>query len=81
MAAAPGRRIPGTVDPAEMALRIVLGQQVAVARQFNPAEAITRTDARPWTDRDGNGLPFDGDGNLQFNELGTSVPDNLTPTG
>jgi hypothetical protein len=53
--------------------RYVAGQQVAVARQFNPAEAITRTDTRAWTDRDGNGLPFDADGNLQFNELATSV--------
>jgi Carboxypeptidase regulatory-like domain len=53
--------------------RYVAGQQVAVARQFNPAEAVTRTDARPWTDVDGNGLPFDVNGNLQLNELGTST--------
>jgi hypothetical protein len=53
--------------------RYMAGQQVAVARQFNPAESLTRTDARPWTDLDGNGLPFDNNGNLQFNELGTST--------
>jgi hypothetical protein len=53
--------------------RYVAGQQVAVARGFNPAEALTRTDTRPWTDRDGNGLPFDNAGRLQFDELATSV--------
>jgi hypothetical protein len=53
--------------------RYMAGQQVAVAREFNPAEALTRTDARPWTDLDGNGLPFDANGALQFNELGTST--------
>ncbi|MFW7414816.1 AlkA N-terminal domain-containing protein [Demequina sp. SO4-18] len=31
VAAAPGSRIPGTVDPAEMLVRAVLGQQVSVA--------------------------------------------------
>jgi AraC family transcriptional regulator of adaptative response / DNA-3-methyladenine glycosylase II len=31
VAAAPGRRVPGTVDGAELALRIVLGQQVSTA--------------------------------------------------
>jgi hypothetical protein len=53
--------------------RYVAGQQVAVARGFNPAESLTRADARPWTDLDGNGLPFDANGNLQLNELGTST--------
>jgi hypothetical protein len=53
--------------------RYMAGQQVAVARQFNPAESLTRTDARPWTDLDGNGLPLDANGNIQFNELGTST--------
>ena len=51
--------------------RYVAGQQVAVARQVNPAEALSRTDTRPWTnDIDGNGLPLDANGNIQFNELG-----------
>ncbi|NHC15772.1 bifunctional transcriptional activator/DNA repair enzyme AdaA, partial [Motilibacter deserti] len=31
VAAAPGLRVPGTVDPAEIAVRAVLGQQVSVA--------------------------------------------------
>jgi hypothetical protein len=54
--------------------RYVAGQQVAVARQINPVEALGRTDTRPWTnDIDGNGLPFDDNGNIQFNELGVST--------
>jgi hypothetical protein len=53
--------------------RYVNGQQVAVARNINPAEALSRTDVRPWTDLDGNGLPLDANGNIQLNELGTSV--------
>jgi AraC family transcriptional regulator, regulatory protein of adaptative response / DNA-3-methyladenine glycosylase II len=31
VAAVPGRRVPGTADPAELALRALLGQQVSVA--------------------------------------------------
>ena len=54
--------------------RYVAGQNVAVARQVNPVEALSRTDVRPWTnDIDGNGLPLDANGNIQFNELGTST--------
>ena len=56
--------------------RYVNGQQVAVARQINPVEALSRTDVRPWTDLDGNGLPLDANGNIQFNELGTSTATN-----
>jgi Carboxypeptidase regulatory-like domain len=55
------------------AARYVAGQNVAVARQINPVEALSRTDVRPWTDLDRNGLPLDADGNIQFNELGTST--------
>jgi hypothetical protein len=53
--------------------RYVAGQQVAVARQVNPVEGLSRTDVRPWTDLDGNGLPLDANGNIQFNELTTST--------
>lgn len=31
VASAPGRRLPGTVDAAELAIRVVLGQQISVA--------------------------------------------------
>src|SRR5919108_1215607 len=55
------------------AARYVAGQNVAVARNINPVEALGRTDTRPWTDLDGNGLPLDANGNIQFNELGTST--------
>jgi hypothetical protein len=57
--------------------RYVAGQQVAVARQANPVEVLTRLDTRPWTDRDGNGLPFDAAGNIQLTELSASA---ATPT-
>ena len=57
--------------------RYVAGQQVAVARDANPVEVLTRSDTRPWRDLDANGLPFDANGNIQFNELSPSA---ATPT-
>jgi hypothetical protein len=57
--------------------RYVAGQQIAFANQVNPIGALTASDTRPWTDRDGNGLPLDAAGNIQFNELAPSVS---TPT-
>ena len=53
--------------------RYVAGQQIAVANQVNPVDALTATDTRPWTDLDGNGLPLDANGNIQFNELTNST--------
>jgi AraC family transcriptional regulator of adaptative response / DNA-3-methyladenine glycosylase II len=46
--AAPGRRVPGCADPAEIAVRAVLGQQVSVA--------AARTQAGRLTDRAGERL-------------------------
>jgi len=57
--------------------RYVAGQQVYVADDVNPVSALSITDRRPWTDLDHNGLPFDSNGNIQFNELGAST---TTPT-
>jgi hypothetical protein len=57
--------------------RYVAGQQIAVANANNPVTALGLTDERPWTDADGNSLPFDAAGNIQFNELGQSTQ---TPT-
>lgn len=57
--------------------RYVAGQQVAVARQGNPVEVLTRLDTRTWRDLDGNGLPFDANGNIQLNEL-TASPASAT---
>jgi AraC family transcriptional regulator of adaptative response / DNA-3-methyladenine glycosylase II len=51
--AAPGRRIPGTVDPAEMALRIVLGQQVTVAAAGTLAARLVAAAGEPVDDPDG----------------------------
>jgi AraC family transcriptional regulator, regulatory protein of adaptative response / DNA-3-methyladenine glycosylase II len=45
----PGRRVPGCVDPAEIAVRAVLGQQVSVA--------AARTQAGRLTERCGEPLP------------------------
>src|SRR6185436_15517650 len=39
--------------------------------------ALTASDTRPWTDADGNRLPFDANGNIQLNELANSAS---TPT-
>jgi len=49
VAGAPGRRVPGCVDPAEIAVRAVLGQQVSVA--------AARTQAARLTERCGERLP------------------------
>ena len=49
VAAAPGRRVPGCVDAAEIAFRAVLGQQVSVA--------AARTQAARLTERCGEPLP------------------------
>ena len=57
--------------------RYVAGQQIAVANQVNPVTALSLSDTRRWTDRDGNGLPLDANGNIQFNELADSTS---TPT-
>ena len=61
--------------------RYVAGQQIAVADDINPVSALSITDRRPWTNLDDridfNGLPLDTNGNIQFNELGTST---ATPT-
>lgn len=57
--------------------RYVAGQAIAFANQVNPIGALTATDTRIWTDVDGNGLPLDNAGNIQFNELANSAS---TPT-
>src|SRR5687768_3883702 len=57
--------------------RYVAGQQIAFADEVNPINSLTASDVRPWTDRDGNGLPFTGGGNIQFDELS---PSPSTPT-
>jgi hypothetical protein len=57
--------------------RYVAGQAIAFANQVNPIGALTASDTRVWNDLDGNGLPLDAAGNLQFNELTNSAS---TPT-
>jgi hypothetical protein len=57
--------------------RYVAGQAIAFANQVNPIGALTATDTRTWRDLDGNGLPLDANGNIQFNELTDSAS---TPT-
>jgi AraC family transcriptional regulator, regulatory protein of adaptative response / DNA-3-methyladenine glycosylase II len=53
VADSPGRRIPGTVDPAEMALRIVLGQQVSVAAAGTLAARLAVAAGEPVDDPEG----------------------------
>jgi hypothetical protein len=43
----------------------------------NPISALTALDTRVWRDLDGNGLPLDASGGIQFNELTNSA---ATPT-
>lgn len=47
VAAAPGARLPGGPDPAEMALRVVLGQQVSTAAAATQAGRLVRALGRP----------------------------------
>jgi AraC family transcriptional regulator of adaptative response / DNA-3-methyladenine glycosylase II len=47
VAAAPGRRVPGCVDAAEIAVRAVLGQQVSVAAARTQAGRLTETCGEP----------------------------------
>jgi AraC family transcriptional regulator of adaptative response / DNA-3-methyladenine glycosylase II len=53
VAAAPGRRVPHTTDPAEMALRAVLGQQVSTAAARTHAARLTRAAGEPVDDPEG----------------------------
>jgi AraC family transcriptional regulator of adaptative response / DNA-3-methyladenine glycosylase II len=53
VAKAPGQRIPRTVDEHELALRVVLGQQVSVKAARTHAQRIARAYGRPITDANG----------------------------
>jgi AraC family transcriptional regulator, regulatory protein of adaptative response / DNA-3-methyladenine glycosylase II len=47
--ASPGRRVPGTVDPAEIAVRAVLGQQVSLAGAATLAGRLVQLYGEPLT--------------------------------
>jgi AraC family transcriptional regulator of adaptative response / DNA-3-methyladenine glycosylase II len=47
---APGRRVPGTVDPAELAVRAVLGQQVSTAAARTLVARLVRAHGEPIDD-------------------------------
>lgn len=49
-----GLRVPGTVDPHEIAIRAVLGQQVSVAGARNLAHALTMSYGKPLAAPDGS---------------------------
>ena len=49
----PGRRVPRTVDEAELALRVVLGQQVSTAAARTHAARLTRALGEPVEDPEG----------------------------
>lgn len=53
VAAAPGRRVPRTLAPEEMALRAVLGQQVSTAAAATHAARLVRDAGEPFADADG----------------------------
>lgn len=53
VACAPGARIPGTVDAAELAIRIVLGQQISTARARTLTALLARPLGEPIEDPDG----------------------------
>jgi AraC family transcriptional regulator, regulatory protein of adaptative response / DNA-3-methyladenine glycosylase II len=51
--AAPGLRVPGTVDGAELAVRAILGQQVSVAAARTAAGRLTLALGEPLSEADG----------------------------
>jgi AraC family transcriptional regulator of adaptative response / DNA-3-methyladenine glycosylase II len=51
--AAPGRRVPGTVDPDELAVRAVLGQQVSTAAARTHTARLVAACGEPLTDAGG----------------------------
>jgi AraC family transcriptional regulator of adaptative response / DNA-3-methyladenine glycosylase II len=53
VAAAPGRRVPGTVDGAEFAVRAVLGQQVSTAAARTHTARLVLAHGQPCADPDG----------------------------
>ncbi|MGV0602842.1 AlkA N-terminal domain-containing protein, partial [Mycolicibacterium pulveris] len=53
VAKAPGQRIPRTVDEQELALRVVLGQQVSVKAARTHAARLVSAYGQPVTDTDG----------------------------
>jgi AraC family transcriptional regulator of adaptative response / DNA-3-methyladenine glycosylase II len=53
VAKAPGQRIPRTVDEQELALRVVLGQQVSLKAARTHARRIVEAYGQPVTDSDG----------------------------
>jgi AraC family transcriptional regulator, regulatory protein of adaptative response / DNA-3-methyladenine glycosylase II len=53
VASNPGRRVPRTVDPAELAVRAVLGQQVSTAAARTHAGRLVRAYGDPVADPDG----------------------------
>ncbi len=55
VAAAPGRRVPHTVDPAEFAVRAVLGQQVSTAAARTHAARLVTAHGEPIEDPDAGG--------------------------
>ncbi len=70
IACAPGRRVPRTVDGAEMAIRAVIGQQISTAAARTHAARLAERYGEPLTDPDG-GLSrvFPGTGALSDVEL------------
>jgi AraC family transcriptional regulator of adaptative response / DNA-3-methyladenine glycosylase II len=50
VSAAPGRRVPRTVDPAELAVRAVLGQQVSTAAARTHAARLVVEHGEPFSD-------------------------------
>lgn len=53
VAAAPGRRVPGSADPAEFAVRAVLGQQVSTAAARTHAARLVAVYGEPIADPEG----------------------------
>jgi AraC family transcriptional regulator of adaptative response / DNA-3-methyladenine glycosylase II len=53
VAAAPGRRVPGSPDPAEFAVRAVLGQQVSTAAARTLTARLVVAHGEPIADREG----------------------------
>jgi AraC family transcriptional regulator, regulatory protein of adaptative response / DNA-3-methyladenine glycosylase II len=70
---APGRRVPGTVDAAEFAVRAVIGQQVSTAAARTHAARLVAAHGEPVTDPAG-GLTHLFPGPAELTEATLAVP-------
>jgi hypothetical protein len=54
--------------------RFVVGENIGTTRTANPMNRISRTITQPWTDLNGDGVVFNADRSVQWNEINFGTP-------